>query len=184
MSIRHLEDGRFEIIKPMFFKWPAKEVILSMLLAEISFSIIFLLKSTNIFALLLLSLMFLSALFAIGYNREVFPVIYIHFVLCFVYILISLTVVSAVYFDPSICDKDCQTITQRIENVGLPVKEVWAYSFSGFIIIAHVLMTPVSFRMMKYTAARRALDKMMADEEFTKKLQRPVILNSTYPMHV
>uniref|UniRef100_A0A1I7UQL8 Protein-serine/threonine phosphatase n=1 Tax=Caenorhabditis tropicalis TaxID=1561998 RepID=A0A1I7UQL8_9PELO len=185
MSIRHLEDGRFEVLQPFVFRWPAKKVILSILVADAIFSILVIVQSSNIVASFLLCSIVLSAIVAVGYDREIFPIIYIHFVLCLLYIFFFAAIIPMVFYNPQICGGEkCKKMLQWMESVGLPKNWISICCFSVGTLISHILMTPVSLRMMKFTAACKALDEMMADEEFTRRLQRPIYPNISYPIPV
>ncbi|CAX51631.1 uncharacterized protein CELE_C48B4.8 [Caenorhabditis elegans] len=179
MGIRHLDDGRFVIVPPTFLWWPAKHVILSIILANAIITTFFLLQASNILASILLCSILLSIVFAMGYIRESFALIYIHFIYCLLYIVFSFLFIPTFYYDQKICTNAaiCKTVQEWLEELVTTVASRWIYAFTGTTLITHIMMTPVSLRMMKYSASCEALEKMMTDEEYVKKMKRLAIIH-------
>ncbi|KAF1761207.1 hypothetical protein GCK72_009461 [Caenorhabditis remanei] len=178
MVVRHLDDGRFEAVPPLFLKWPAKHISLYTILIDIVISILFILVSNNLSALMLFGVILLSAFFALGYSRESFSIMYIHLVYCIVYIISCVGVVVLIIFDNS------GPVHKEMKRIGYPIDPIWVYCFAGVTIISHALMIPPSVKVIKYAAIDDALKKMMEDEEFKKRLRKPCQARPEIPILV
>uniref|UniRef100_A0A8R1IGS8 Uncharacterized protein n=1 Tax=Caenorhabditis japonica TaxID=281687 RepID=A0A8R1IGS8_CAEJA len=106
--------------------------------------------------------------------------IFLHFVACLGHIATITIFVPVVYFNNTVCNNavQCKTFHEWMELIGAPIVTSKVYVYAVVSMAFHIIMTPISLRMVKYAAAVDAVErytkaeskKRMAREAASAKL--------------